>query len=320
VTIAGAALTQAEWETRYAVTRNYFSVIYVRTQLNLLNSVLSDLRKTRKKTEDLLKIGDPQFKVNRLDLDLFDVNIELLEARKVEAVVGEKRALAALREAIGVGPDYPVAIPASAKLPDIVASLDRDALIQQALANRGEITQANSAKMVTELEVDAQAKKWFGLTNGTFAQGADIHAQPIPQGVSNGEYRPGAVGLEMPTMLFGKRLDRMARAEDYSIRAGAVVDKAHNLVALETDNGYLKYVEARDRHAKLAGVQKTAEKLKDRAYKRLESGSATGTEYITASTLVDTIQAQKNEQLYMHALALAALERITAGGYRIYPK
>ena len=320
VTIASAALTQAEWETRYAVTRNYFSVIYVRTQINLLTGVLSDLRKARKKAEDLLKIGDPNFKVNQLDIDLFDVNIELLESRKVEAVVGEKKALAALREAIGVGPDYPLDIPASSKLPAPVASLDRGALIQQALANRGEITQANSAKMVTELEVEAQAKKWFGLRNGTFAQGADIHAQPIPQGVSNGEYRPGAVGLEMPTMLFGKRQDRIARAGDYSVRAGAVLDKANNLVALETDIGYLKYVEARDRAAKLAGVLPKAEKLKDRAYKRLESGQGTGTEYITSSTLVDTIQAQYNEQIYMHALALAALERITAGGYRINPK
>jgi len=320
VTIASAALTQAEWETRYAVTRNYFSVTYVRMQLKLLNDVLGDLRKARKKTEDLLKIGDPSYKVTQLDLDQFDINIELVEVRKVEAVVGEKRAFAALREAIGVGPDYPLDIPTSSKLPSPVASLDRDELIKLAIANRGEITQANSAKTVTELEVEAQAKKWFGVQNGTFAQGSDIHAQPIPQGIMNGEYRPGAIGIEMPTMLFGRRQDRIARADDLSQRAGAVVDKTYNLVSLETDNGYLKYVEARERLTRLAGVLPKADKLKDRAYKRLESGTGTGGEYILAATTVDTIQGQYNEQLYLHALALAGLERITAGGYRIYPK
>ena len=319
VTIAGASLLQAEWETRYAVTRNYYSVTYVRMQLGLLSAVLKDLEKSKKRAEELLKLADPNFKVTAIDINQFNVNIALVKARRVEAVVGEKKAIAALREAIGVGPDYPLDIPAS-ELPAPVASLDRDELIRMALANRGEITQATSAKTVVELEVEAQAKKWFGLKNGTFAQGADIHAQPIPQGVANGEYRPGAIGLEMPNMLFGKRQDRIARADAFSIRAGAVVDKAFNLVSLETDNGYLKYVEARDRMEALLEAKKESVILKDRVWKRFNEGQATGGEYILASTTVDTIQGQYNEQLYMHALALAALERITAGGYRIYPK
>jgi outer membrane protein TolC len=319
VTIAGASLLQAEWETRYAVTRNYYSVTYVRMQLGLLSAVLKDLEKSKKRAEELLKLADPNFKVTAIDINQFNVNIALVKARRVEAVVGEKKAIAALREAIGVGPDYPLDIPAS-ELPAPVASLDRDELIRMALANRGEITQATSAKTVVELEVEAQAKKWFGLKNGTFAQGADIHAQPIPQGVANGEYRPGAIGLEMPNMLFGKRQDRIARADAFSIRAGAVVDKAFNLASLETDNGYLKYVEARDRMEALLEAKKESVILKDRVWKRFNEGQATGGEYILASTTVDTIQGQYNEQLYMHALALAALERITAGGYRIYPK
>ena len=36
VSIAQAALGQAEWEARYAVTRNYYSLLYVRTQQDLL--------------------------------------------------------------------------------------------------------------------------------------------------------------------------------------------------------------------------------------------------------------------------------------------
>ena len=43
VQIAQAALFQTEWETRYAVTRNYFSVIYAREQGKVVKSVVEKL-------------------------------------------------------------------------------------------------------------------------------------------------------------------------------------------------------------------------------------------------------------------------------------
>ena len=52
------------------------------------------------------------------------------------------------------------------------------------------MTQANSAARVTELEVRAQMKI-FGWQGGTFAKAADIHVQPIPLSLCNGEYKPG---------------------------------------------------------------------------------------------------------------------------------
>jgi outer membrane protein TolC len=165
----------------------------------------------------------------------------------------------------------------------------------------------------------AQDRNHFGLKVGTFAGAADIHAQPVPQGVANGEYRPGAIGPEMPPMLVGKHTDRVARASDLSQRAAAVVDKTYNLVALEADNGYLKWLEARDRYARFAAALPRTRALAKRAGDRFEGGNITGSEYVQAATLEDQVQAQYNEALYLHALALAALERITAGGYRIYP-
>jgi len=74
-------------------------------------------------------------------------------------------------------------------LPEVVDALDRDALIQLALANRGEVIQVTSANRVTELEIAAQASKWCALKVGAFAGASDIHAQPIPQGTANGEYK-----------------------------------------------------------------------------------------------------------------------------------
>jgi outer membrane protein TolC len=317
ITIAQAGLLQAEWETRYSVTRNYYTIIYVRMQQSLLNDLIGRLERGRKTAKRVLDAGEVT-KVTKIDLDNFGINIDVLKIKKIEADVGVQKAYAALREAIGVGPEYPLEI-SGGHLPPVVEALSKDDLIAQALANRGEITQANSARRVTELEVEAQALKTRGLRNPTFASASDIHARPIPQGVFNNEYRPGAIGLEMPTTLVGRRDDRVARAEDFNMRAGAVVDKTYNLVALETENYYLKWVDARDRVKQLAAVQPKAQSLADTIDKRLQNGNASGEEYIRATTTLDQIRASYNDALYNHALALTALERITAGGFRIDP-
>jgi outer membrane protein TolC len=316
VTIAQASLWQAEWEARYAITRNYYSVLYVRLQQALLKDVIAKLSNGRDKADKMLKAGEG--KVTKIDIELLDINIEFLKVKGIEAGVGGQKALAALREAIGVGPEYPLTV-ADGTLPVPLATLDKEELIRQAIANRGEIVQATSASRVTELEITAQSRKWFSLKVPTFASGSDIHATPIPQGVANGEYRPGAIGLEMPSLLVGKRDDRIAHAADLSQRASAVVDKALNLVALETENSYLKWIEARDRLTLLNKLQPRAREIADKILKRITDGNASGADYIQAVGFADQIQAQQNEALYLHALSLAALERITAGGYRIYP-
>jgi outer membrane protein TolC len=48
---------------------------------------------------------------------------------------------------------------------------------------------------------------------------------------------------------------------------------------------------------------------------RFDIGKVAGEELIRAQTLAVQAQAAYNEALYNHALALAALERITAGGF-----
>ncbi len=314
VTIAQAALAQAEWETRYAVTRNFYTVQYVRLQQGVLEEALVKLNKARKRAKQILDSGAVS-KVTSIDVDTMDLNIDLLRAKQIEVTVALPRALSALREAIGIGPDCPFDV-VVAPLPELVGDLSKEALIAEALARRGEVVQANSASRVTALEVDAQHRA-RGLQSKTFASGADIHAKEIPQGMSNGEYRPGAIGLEMPPFLAGRKHDRVARAEDLSARAGAVVDKTTNLVSLEVENYYLKWLDARQRAERLAGVRTRARDISDRVWKRFDDGGASGEEYLRAETLVDQVQAQYNEALYQHALALAALERATAGALQV---
>jgi outer membrane protein TolC len=314
VTIAAAGLDLAEWETRYAVVRNYYSVIYAREQLKVVHRIRDKLDEALTQARKLIKSGSPDIKVTTLDVDILALNLKLLKSKEVEAEIGIRKAIAALREAVGVGPEFPLDV-AAGTLPALVKDLNKEALIAMALANRGEVTQAEAAYQVTTLEIDAQAKL-RGPTGRTFASSSDVHAKPIPQGVSNGEYRPGAIGLEMPASLAGHKGDRIERARDLNDRAAAVVDKTHNLVALEVEATYLKWLEAAQKIQGLEDAPKIASEITDKIKKQFDKGEVTGEAILRAQGMEEQIAASYNEGLYLQALALAALERVTAGGYR----
>jgi outer membrane protein TolC len=314
VAVAGAGVEQAEWDTTYAITRNYFSVLYARRQEKVAKGLVEKLESSRSKAQELVKKGDPDTVVTQIDVDRLTVNIDLFRLRLIQAQQGVERALAALREAIGLEPGCPLTV-ALGDLPALHDNLSLEELTALALARRGELVQASNASRVTELEVCAQ-ETIHGVTGRTFAAVSDVHARPIPQGVANKEYRPWAIGLDMPTTLAGHRHDRAQRARDFSARAGAVVDKTRNLIGLEVEDAFLKWREAAQQlqalkttFAKAANVLKTTED-------RFQSGKVSGEEMIRAKTLESQVRAEYNEALYNHALALAALERITAGGFR----
>jgi outer membrane protein TolC len=315
ISIAEAALVQAEWETRYAVRRTFYAIQYARHQKSVLESALTKLKSATDKAVLLEKAGDPEFKVTKIDIDVLNLNGMLLKAKLAEADVGIQKAVAALREAMGVGPDYPLEV-AVQPLPAIVESLDKESLIASAIANRAELMQANSAQRLTELEIAAQAKI-RSSTARTFAAGSDIHAKPVPQGIANGEYRPGAIGLEMPTTLAGPKADRIARASDLSVRAAAVSEKAHNLVSLETEAAYLKWLEASTKVKSLKDAVATAARISESVSSRFETGRVSGEELLRSRTLEEQTRALYNEAFFQHALALAGLERVTAGAFRV---
>ncbi|MCI0639776.1 MAG: TolC family protein [Gemmataceae bacterium] len=316
VTIAAAALEQAEWETRYAVVRNYYSIQFARMQLKVIESARGKLERARTRAEELLKKGVLEFKITRIDVDMMSVAIELVKAKEAEARTGILKATAALREALGVGLDYPLDV-VEAPLPERIKGPNKEDLIAQALANRGEMTQVSTAQQVTQLEIAAQSRMLFTPQGRTFAAASDIHVQPIPQGVANGEYRPGALGLEMPSNLVGRRPYRVQRASNLNDRALAVVDKTHNLITLEVEATYLKWLEADEKVTNLKKVPEMARQIAKDVDKRFNEGHVSGEELMRARTLEDQVQATYNEALYQHALALAALERVTAGGFRI---
>ncbi|MCI0684987.1 MAG: TolC family protein [Gemmataceae bacterium] len=314
VTIAAAGLEQAEWETRYAVRRTYYSVQYARLQYAVVKDAVSQIEDAYKKAKELVDAGDPKIKVTTIDRDNLKIAKAVLSMKEAEARIGIEKAKAALREALGVGLDFPLDVVVE-PLPPLAPAPNKDELIGQALAKRAELQQALAMNQVTELEITAQSRTWFRLESKTFAAGGDIHARPIPQGVANGEYRPGAIGPEMPPFLFGNRTDRVQRASDFNDRAIAVVNKTENLIALEVEANYLKWLEAAQNVQNLTPLPKEARSVAERVKERFDMGNASGEEYLRARTQVNQLEALLNQWSFEHALALAALERVTAGGY-----
>jgi len=144
----------------------------------------------------------------------------------------------------------------------------------------------------------------------TFAAGSDIHARQVPPAFDDSftTYRPGALAPEMPSVLVGKKCDRQERARLFADRAVAVADKARNLIALEAEEVFWRWAETRKRAAETydsarAGLSLQGLKVEDRA------------EQVQNWVLAAQGQGNYNEALYQHLITLAALERVTAGGF-----
>ena len=313
VQVAQAGVNLAEWETIYAVTRNYLSVLYARQQLDVVDRSLKQLADTR---HDIAQIRDTGARrnVNEQNVEQVDVFIQIVKARREEAVVGLQRAGAALREAMGAGSDYCLVL-ADNRLPELLVEVCREQLIDLALARRAELGQATTVAEVMANEIKAQGTS-HKPSMRTFASASDIHSHQVPQGVRNGEYRPGAVPMEMPPMLAGGRGGRVEQAEALHARALAVVDKTQNLIVLETEESYFKCVEARAKADQLAAAAKKARAHADRVRENFKASEQTTSETaLNAGVTATQTEIFANEAHYHYLLALAALERITAGGF-----
>jgi outer membrane protein TolC len=313
VLIAQAGLNQAEWETIYAVTRLYYSVIYAQEQQKLAEDVIGSLKATKQAAE-LFKNNPGKVKVTQESIDQIATYRLLAETRRVQAARGKDRALAALREAMGVEPCFPLLISGSTLPNNQVASLCREQVIDWALARRGEMAQAANVAGVTALEIEAQGTS-HRFSMRTFASLADVHARPIPQGEWNGTYRPSALGVEMPPTLAGTKSDRVRRAQELSARASAVVDKTRNLITLEAENMFYQWQTAVGQLTAAKSANATARKLQRNAAKDFTVGAVTVKEQLDSIVLFIQAGFTNNEVRYHYALALAGLQRVTAGGF-----
>jgi outer membrane protein TolC len=312
VTAAAVGLDQAERETAYAVTRTYFTAIYARDQEDVARGVVEHLSAVHGTVERLLKAGDRD--IADTDVDRTTVYLELAETRRLQAAEGMERALAALKEAIGLEPGCCLDVPPG-HLPEPNLRICCADVVAWALARRGDLVQATTFAEVTGLEVEAQGTS-HRPRKDTFATGADIHALQVPQAFHDTEYRPGGELPEMPNTMVGSRSDRVQHAQSLNERAAAVADKTRNLIVLEAEDAFRRWEEASRKleHTRkaIAGGDRLSENTRNQFTARLKVRLE---EVITAQVLAAQARSQHNETLYQEILALADLERITAGAF-----
>lgn len=314
ITIAAAGLEQAEYDTIYAITRTYYGVIFAREQLKVAEDLSKSLKFYQDNIRELVKKGDSR-EYTTSTLDKITVYLKLAETHQAEAARGIDRATAALNEAMGLDPQTPTVL-AETKLPNPQTNVTRDQIVMLAIARRGEIVQANTAREVVDLEACAQSRLCLRPTAYTFAAGADVHSRPVPQGFMNGEYRPGATSLEMPVLFAGPRSYRVERAKDLGARASAVVDKTRNLVTLEAEDAFFKYEEAIRKLPLVNEASTSGARLAKTTREDFTANSKVKIDDIlTGEALAAQAKASANETLYNLIIAVAGLQRVTGGGF-----
>jgi outer membrane protein TolC len=312
VTAAAAGLEQDQRDAAYAVARTYFTVLYAREQERIARGVVDRNGATRDAAQRGLDAGAAD--LTSADVNRATVYQRLAETRRIQATSGVKRALAALKEAIGLEPECLLDVPPG-RLPEPDVRPNRDEVVVSALARRGEMIQAGIFAQVVCLEIEAQGTSVLQRMQ-TFAAGTDIHARPVPQGVRSSEYRPGAVAPEMPGLLAGNRSERVQHTRALYARAGAMVATTRNLIALEADDAFLRWEEASQQADAARGAADSGDKLANEQNRDFIAGLKVKVdEVVNAQVVAAMARSQYNEFLYQQVLALADLERVTAGGF-----
>ncbi len=316
---AQAEMSGVEQEVTYSVVRTYYSAVFAREQYKLVQDLIVKLEVYLTQVKTIVNSkdgGSPT--INRNTQDRLELSINEAVIRRNEAEAGINQAFAALREAMGIGSDEPLEI-ADSVLPEISAQIDREAVISNAVTRRSEIQLALIAGEVTNLEICAQRAVLLSKRVQTFANGTDIHAIPIPLGSKDRDYRPEAIGPRMPAQFVGHPKTRAAQAAAYADYAQDVIEKTRNLLTLEAENGFQNYRKASTNVKSTRDAVKTGKTMIDRI--REAAGTKLDeTVMLTSEGLVTMTNAKFNDTLIDQIIALANLERITAGGIHVnYP-
>jgi outer membrane protein TolC len=120
----------------------------------------------------------------------------------------------------------------------------------------------------------------------------------------------------MPTQLVGSKYDRVCRAMAYSQRAEAVYEKARNLVILEAENGFLNLELASMKLVIAKQRNEDAKDLMDRVLENVDNLKSQKDQLVLGYVTASEAQSDYVAAVYEYILALAAIERITAGGVR----
>jgi len=240
---AEAALNQEIEDTKYAVRRAYFTIVYAEIQADHLTRLVAALERT--KTEHAKDFS-------RWALEEFiginaKMRMGLAEAKNQLAVaqLGRLKARFLLAEEMGgIGALGYLPQPADKIMLKPKISLSLEDLEKAVDENRGERILSRTGLEVSRLEVEAQRRSNpFGLINRTYASFADTNRVPIPTPERGSEYRPGAINLEMPPFMAGPKPYRVERAVALADRAESTEATTTNLTRLEARVAYLSFRE-----------------------------------------------------------------------------
>lgn len=307
VRAAASGLEQAEREIVYNVTRNYFTALYAREQERVAGILVDRLTV-------LLPIlpGRSRDKTG-IDAERAGIYLRISQTRRLRARHGEQRALAALREAMGQGPEFCFALPPG-RLPEATSRPCREEILAATL-QRSELLQARLFADIVGLEIKAQSLS-HGNRKETFAAGADIHARHVAgPSYSEDDYHPGASPPAMPTLLAGSKTERAQRAAAYSERADAAVVETKHLLALQADDAFHRWQEA----AEQLPLMRTSETSRTKIFQTFLDGLLDENPSVRVENFLDALllqfeaQLQTNQILHRALLALADLERVTGG-------
>jgi outer membrane protein TolC len=310
---ACAEVMKVRQENTYDICRLYFTYVYATQQEQTAAEIVEQLDSFYEIAKEFLKLpADPKVKVNEFSLGEIDAVISEVRELREEASTGRKMAYFALKEAMGVPPEYELTL-ADKELPVMGGTVDQDTVVALAVARRAELVQSAVLVDVTRLEVCAQQKLSRRIRASTFASGTDLHARTIPVAARNGEYRPGAIAPEMPTEIVGSAEDRVGRMTQHLRVHEAAYEKAVGLVKLEAINAYLKWEQAgrrvKDAREAHERAQALVEKARAAAQTKMEPELLVRTESLASKAQARYVTAVKDQ-----IFTLVALERVTAGG------
>jgi hypothetical protein len=319
---AAASYQKVHNDVVYDVTRLYYTAVYAKQQEAIAAEVTDYLEAMVKLVRTILDTtADPKDLAGLNEGKWLTIRIGLAQAKELRqtARIGRRQALAALRQVMAVDEaNFPFR-PKDTELPlmDQRATITKEKVVELALAQRPELALAAAGVDVFRLEVYAQSRIPFRRVVPTFAAGADIHSRDIPQAVRTKDYRPGAITPEMPTQLVGSKFDRVCRAMNFSEKADAIYENARSLVKLDAENAFYEFELASE---KLRIAEQKFKDGKDLQQRTRDMQDSVKEKDLLVQAYIVSIKAQSDyvEAVYQHLLALAALERITAGG--ICPK
>jgi len=309
---AMASVEFVEHYTVNAISRMYFGVVYAREQRNVAEEAVKDRAKNLQMAQEFLDAQVRQ--VTQEDVQKFRAALQQAQIRVLEAKRGEEILAGALKEAMGVGPYFCLDV-ADKTLPHPQLELCKEQVIELALSRRPEMRVQDAASAISCLEIEAQAAM---RRNGrTFAMFSDIHVAAAPPLGGGPTYTPGPIGWEMPVKLVGPKPYRVERAKELHNRINAVREKTRQLIALEAQDAYTRYVEARDSIPLAKQAEDSArEVLGEATRKYLRQVRLDPDKLIDATAKLDDSRVKHLEARHKYVVALIYLENVTAGAIR----